>query len=223
MPAPLSTIWVPSSSAVCGGDPSSVVLSEPLEANLVVYRGDTGRFRVQVRMGADLLDLTAATWDADIRETADATTVIGSMTVTLIDPETVEVFLSAVLSANLPPVAVWDLQMNRGGDVDTLMRGIVETTKDISRGTGLAAFDVIVSPADPDAVIVLNDGVAEGFGTGTWSATVDGVTVPTIATTDAGTVTVTVDCTGVATGVHELVVTHSTGRTWSATLWMEAP
>jgi hypothetical protein len=131
-----STIWAPSGAAVCGAsDPSTVVLSQPLIGNLIVYRGDTGRFRVSATdgQGGDPVDLTDATWEADIRLTVDAAEPLGSFEVDLVDAFTAEVTLPAGLSATLPPTSVWDLQMTLNGDTRTLIRGDLTVTKDVTR------------------------------------------------------------------------------------------
>jgi hypothetical protein len=130
----LSTIWAPDAHRVGGrGVSTAVVLSDPLIADIQVYRGDSGRFRVRVNEDDSPVDLTAATWDADIRATADETVVLGSFTVTLLDTLTAEVVLPAAVSAVLPAKAVWDLQMTLDGEVQTLLRGDVTVIKDVSR------------------------------------------------------------------------------------------
>jgi hypothetical protein len=131
----VSTIWAPSDATpICGPGAPAVVLSQPLEANLVVYRGDSGRFRVSVTEEGSNVDLSTAVWDADIRATFDDTAVLGTMTVTLVDAFTVEIFLPAAVSTALPPAGgVWDLQMTLDGDVTTLLRGTVTVDKDVSR------------------------------------------------------------------------------------------
>ena len=113
-----------------------VWFTEPATLDLHAYRGDSGRFRVNVTdsTGAPL-DVTAATWDADIRLTPDTATPILSLTVTPVagDQAAVDVVLSATDSALLPAAAVWDLQMTLAGEVTTLLAGKVSTTFDVSR------------------------------------------------------------------------------------------
>ena len=75
---------------------TSVIISDPLPVDLYVYRGDSGRFRSpSPTPTADPLDISAATWDCDIRSTHDASTVVVSLTVNPIDISTVEVVLDA--------------------------------------------------------------------------------------------------------------------------------
>ena len=81
----------------------------------------------------DPLDISAATWDCDIRSTHDAQTVIVTLEVNEIDPSTVEVVLDALKSALLVDQSVWDLQMTLNGEVQTLIAGVVHVHKDVSR------------------------------------------------------------------------------------------
>lgn len=112
-----------------------ITFSQPLQVDLVVYRGDSGRFRVSVSdpVGAPL-DVTAATWDCDIRTTEDAEPPMTSLDVNPVpgQPNTVEVVLDAATSADLAN-GVWDLEMTLNGEVQTLMKGKVTVQKDVSR------------------------------------------------------------------------------------------
>ena len=113
-----------------------IAFSEPAHLDLVAYRGDSGRFRVNVTDVDDApLDVTAATWDCDVRVTVDDPTVIATLDVEPVagTPSAVDVVLTAEASAVLPKTAVWDLQMTLGGDVVTLLAGKVTTTLDVSR------------------------------------------------------------------------------------------
>lgn len=132
-----------------------IALSDPAEVDIVGYRGDSGRFRVTVTKGGAPLDVSAATWDADIRLAPDAP-VLATMTVTPVAGTTnaVDVVLPADQSALITdtatvgtpnveagPVtsvveAVWDLEMTEAGTngaTTTLLRGKVTMTKDVSR------------------------------------------------------------------------------------------
>lgn len=133
---PVSAILAPSAAAsVCSG-PQSLIFTKPLEVDLILYRGDTGRFRVVVSYpNGDPIDISAATWDCDVRETEDSTTTITSFTVTPIDENEIEVSIDAATSATLTTdlTPVWDLQMTLGADVTTLIKGHVFVDKDVSR------------------------------------------------------------------------------------------
>lgn len=117
---------------------SLVVLSSPMAADLALYKGDTGKFRVTVTddTGAPV-NISTATWDSDIRvNAADAGTPVASFTVTPVggDTSSVDVTLSAVLSAGLAVATYfYDLQMTLGGVVTTLIAGNLFVAQDVSR------------------------------------------------------------------------------------------
>ena len=81
------------------------------------------------------IDVSAATWDADVRATVDDTVTIMSLLVQPVagTPSAVDVILSATDSADLPAEAVWDLQMTLGVEVTTILAGKLTTTLDVSR------------------------------------------------------------------------------------------
>lgn len=113
-----------------------VALSQPMEVDLIVYRGDTGQMRVTVTTtDGSPVDISAATWDCDIRVSADDPTTVANLTVTPVSgtPESVDVFLPANESADLDDTYVWDLQMTLAGEVKTLLAGTVTVVKDVSR------------------------------------------------------------------------------------------
>ena len=152
-----STIWAPNPSSVAPPAPASraagpavsplgvttgdlsgstsVVISDPLPVDLYVYRGDSGRFRVSVVHAetAEPLDVSAATWDCDIRSTHDTSTVVVSLIVNLVDQSTVEIILEPLASSLLVDNSVWDLEMTLNGEVQTLVAGVVHVHKDVSR------------------------------------------------------------------------------------------
>lgn len=113
-----------------------VVLSAPEPVDLVIYRGDSGRFRVTVTDPAGApLDVSGATWESQMRPNQDSTTQ-QTFTVTPVvgDPSSVDVILDAATSAAIDFTAgVWDLQMTMTGEVQTLLGGRVTVTKDVSR------------------------------------------------------------------------------------------
>jgi hypothetical protein len=112
-------------------------LSDPVDVALCVYRGDTGTFRITLTDTAGTpVDISTATWDADIRVLADDVAPVCSFTVTPVVgiPEAVDVTLTAVDSALLDlPAYVYDVQMTLGTVVQTLVAGPLTTTKDVSR------------------------------------------------------------------------------------------
>jgi hypothetical protein len=114
-----------------------IVLSDPLDADLYIYRGDSGRFRVTVTdVNGVPLNVSGATWDCDIRAEEDATVVLATLTVTPVagDTSSVDVSLTAAQSRALDDTAAgWDLEMTMSGEVLTLVTGLVVVTKDWSR------------------------------------------------------------------------------------------
>lgn len=115
----------------------TVELSGPMEVDLSVYRGDTGRFRITVT--DDLLqpvDISGATWDADIRASATSPTVLTSFDVEPVDGDTssVDVILDET-KADLLTVGtlVYDVEMRLAGEVVTLVTGKITVTQDVSR------------------------------------------------------------------------------------------
>ena len=113
-----------------------IKLSGPLNVNISVYRGDSGRFRITVYdIGGDPVDLTGATWDADIRVKASDVDVITNFEVVPVvdDPASVEVILSAENSELLPSTCVYDVEMRQLEEVHTLITGTITVTQDVSR------------------------------------------------------------------------------------------
>ena len=115
---------------------SSIVLSDPMIVDLLVYRGDSGGFRISVKdSNGDPLDVSGATWDSDIRLTGPATTVITNFDIVLVDEDTssIDVVLTAESSNMLIADCVYDVEMTLGADVRTLVRGGITVTQDVSR------------------------------------------------------------------------------------------
>lgn len=113
----------------------AICLTDPIVQDLCIYRGDTGRLKLTVTQGGAPLNISTATWDADIRTDEDSATTLASFTVTPVGGDTASVYLdlSAVASATLSAPAVYDVQMTLAGTVQTLLRGAITVTKDVSR------------------------------------------------------------------------------------------
>lgn len=120
----------------------TVKLSGPKRVDLQVYRGDSGMFRITVKVPDPLdpdtlipFDISTAEWDADIRLKADDTTVLGNFTVTPVvgAVEKIDVILPADLSKLLPKNCAYDVEMTMGDEVITLVYGVIVLTKDVSR------------------------------------------------------------------------------------------
>jgi hypothetical protein len=125
------------STAAVAAESETLTMSQPSPVDLVIYRGDTGAFRVTVTdtTGA-AVDVSGATWDCDIRSAADDEAVMTSLTVTPVAQQLsqVDVALGAAASAALSAgSAVWDLEMTMDGQVTTLLAGVVTIIGDVSR------------------------------------------------------------------------------------------
>lgn len=115
---------------------AALVLSEPTVVDLKVYRGDTGGFRITVSDSDSLpVDVSTATWDADIRLKATDVDVITSFDVVPVsgDVSSVDVKLSSVKSYMLDSNCVYDVEMTLAGNVYTLVGGKITVTQDVSR------------------------------------------------------------------------------------------
>jgi len=143
----ISTIWVaPPKPCAVPGDTDTLVLSEPGRLNLKFYRGDSGRFTVRVQMpNGDLVPITDAAWDCDVRSDVGVEPALASLDVTPVPPESpyypyaVEVVItsedSTAIADGIPDgeLGVWDLQMLLGGETITILAGYVVTSDDVSR------------------------------------------------------------------------------------------
>jgi hypothetical protein len=118
---------------------SEVELSGPLELDLSIYRGDTGRFRITVtNEDSSPADLSGATWDADIRTTANSPTVVTNFDVVPVvgDDSSVDVILNEVNADLLTAGTLsYDVEMRLDGEVITLVAGKITVTQDVSRPT----------------------------------------------------------------------------------------
>lgn len=114
-----------------------IALSGPMEVNLSIYRGDTGRFRITVTNDDESpADLTGATWDADIRNTAAAGAVLANFDVVPVagDDSSVDVILNETQAEQLPSGTLsYDVEMRLDGEVITLVAGTITVTQDVSR------------------------------------------------------------------------------------------
>jgi hypothetical protein len=120
-----------------------IYFTEPVKLDLHVYRGDSGRFRVNVTDADGVpVDVSAAQWTCQIRATPavgqPAPPPVANLVVVpdLQLHSQIEVQLPPNLSELLPVSAVWDLQMMVVNgpltSVTTLLAGKVITTLDVS-------------------------------------------------------------------------------------------
>jgi hypothetical protein len=115
-----------------------IPLSGPVNVDISVYRGDSGAFRITVSPDdpeADPIDISGATWDADIRTLPDGVTVVANFDVTPVvgDISSVDVVLTSENSELLDDDHVYDIEMRIGDNVSTLMYGKILVTQDVSR------------------------------------------------------------------------------------------
>ena len=116
---------------------SDIIISQPQPVDLVVYQGDSGRFRVSVTDPNNLpLDVSGAVWNCQIRQMPDDTITMATLTVQPVsgDVSSVDCILTAQQSALLNnTLAYWDLEMILGGETQTLLSGKCNITLDVSR------------------------------------------------------------------------------------------
>lgn len=112
-----------------------ITLSDPLHADLVSYRGDSGRMRLSFSEDEDPIDVSAAEWLAQIKQKADDTEEITHFDIENVigDTASVDVILTSEHSALLNKNCVYDIQMGLTGPVSTVMSGAMLITKDVSR------------------------------------------------------------------------------------------
>lgn len=115
---------------------STIPLSGPMQVHLSVYRGDSGRFRITVMdIEGNPIDVSAATWDSDIRIKATDEETITSFTIVPVaeDTSSIDVILDATKSRLLTGSCVYDVEMTLNGEVSTLVYGNITVTQDVSR------------------------------------------------------------------------------------------
>lgn len=107
-------------------------MSVPASYDLTLYRGDSARW--QARLWTDgartvPYNLSGAVVTAQIRDRPGGTvTVFLSCAVTL--PNTIDIALAA--GAPLPGRGVWDLQLQQGADVTTVLAGRVTVLAEVT-------------------------------------------------------------------------------------------
>ena len=81
------------------------------------------------------MDVSAATWDCDVRVLPDDPDPLCSPTVEPVpgNPAAVDVVMTSADSSQINSDGVWDLEMTIGGVVTTILAGRVKLTKDVSR------------------------------------------------------------------------------------------
>jgi hypothetical protein len=113
----------------------ATLIQLPTMVNLVLYEGDDFTFLVSVTDSAGQpADLTGVTARAQIRETIADDVILGELTATVEEVEgNIWLHLDDAVSAVLPPKSVWDVEMDRGGEIVTLAAGTITVTPDVTR------------------------------------------------------------------------------------------
>lgn len=115
----------------------TLILSDPTKVDLVVYKGDSGSFRIKFVAEEEdpPIDVSLATWDADIRlKAGDAEPIMSFDIVPVVgDVSSVDVILTSEKSEQLPKAAVYDVEMRLDGEVSTIVYGSVTVKQDVSR------------------------------------------------------------------------------------------
>jgi hypothetical protein len=111
----------------------------PAKLNYRITRGDDFADVVTIKEGdpAAAVDVSARTFTAQVRATADATTVIASFVIDMTSAATGEVGFSIAdtVTDDLAGVYVWDFQQDTGGVIRTLMGGSFVVDKDVTRAS----------------------------------------------------------------------------------------
>ena len=107
----------------------------PIQVNLALYKGDDFTFLVTVRDSTGSpADLAGVTARAQIRAAIGSPTVIGTFTPTIDVPAgNIWLHLDDAVSSTLPASGVWDVEMDRDGEVTTLAAGSITMTEDVTR------------------------------------------------------------------------------------------
>lgn len=105
----------------------------PTSVNLTLYQGDDFFLRIVVT-GQPPPDLTLYTAKAEIRVSANTSTVLATFDATIVDAVTVGLHLPADQSKLLTTPAVWDVQVtDPAGIITTLAYGTVTVTREVTR------------------------------------------------------------------------------------------
>ena len=109
---------------------------QPAQLPLDIYRGDSYPLRLQFWDSNNAaVDLTGVVAKSQIRDRPAGTSII-DMTCVITLPNTIDVYLAATDSQNLPAQGVWDLQLTYpSGDVRTPVAGPVMVTPDVTDST----------------------------------------------------------------------------------------
>jgi hypothetical protein len=107
----------------------------PASVDLVTYAGDD--FWINLRVFSSLgdpVDLTPFTHRAQIRTAPQSASVLGEFDITQPDPQTLKLHLPSAVSAMLPALCAWDVQISDDTDtVMTLATGALQVAPEVTR------------------------------------------------------------------------------------------
>ena len=111
----------------------------PAKLNYKILRGDDFADQVTIKEGdpAAAVDVSARTYTAQVRASADATTIVASFVIDMTDAATgvVGYSIADTVTDDLSGSYVWDFQQDTGGVVRTLMGGAFVVLKDVTRAS----------------------------------------------------------------------------------------
>jgi hypothetical protein len=110
----------------------------PAKLNYTIVRGDDFADEVTIKEGGVAVDVSTRTYTAQVRSTADATTVIATMSIDMASAATgvVGYSIADTVTDDLSGSYVWDFQQETaGGVIRTLMGGSFVVLKDVTRAS----------------------------------------------------------------------------------------
>jgi hypothetical protein len=109
----------------------------PGKLNYVMTRGDDFAAQLTIQEGSPLapVDVSSRTYTAQVRTTADATTVAATFSVDMTDAATgiIVLRLADTVTNDLGGAYVWDLQQDTSGVIRTLVGGSFNVVDDVTR------------------------------------------------------------------------------------------
>lgn len=111
----------------------------PAKLNYRIVRGDDFADQVTIKEGdpSAAVDVSARTYTAQVRASADATDIIASFVIDMTSAASgvVGYSIADTITDDLSGSYVWDLQQDTGGAIRTLMGGAFVVDKDVTRGS----------------------------------------------------------------------------------------
>lgn len=111
----------------------------PAKLNYRITRGDDFADEVTIKEGdpAAAVDVSARTFTAQVRSSADSTTIVASFVIDMTSAATgvVGYSIADTVTDDLSGTYVWDFQQDTGGVVRTLMGGSFTVEKDVTRAS----------------------------------------------------------------------------------------